>query len=877
MDKDTQEELDFNNQSDEQSTELSTEETNEHHELSAGDNIHVDQLYENWFLEYASYVILDRAVPYFEDGLKPVQRRILHSFWEKNDGRYHKIANITGHTMQYHPHGDASIGDAIVSLGQKDLLIDPQGNWGNIMTGDRAAAPRYIEGRLTPFALEVAFNPDTTKWLTSYDGRAKEPAQLPMKFPLLLAQGVKGIAVGLSTEILPHNFCELIQACMAHLRKRSFKLVPDFPQGGIIDSTNYKNGERGGKVKVRAKIEVYDKKTLVIREVPYSTTTTSVIDSVVSANDKGKIKIKKVEDNTASEVEILIHLTPGSDPLIITEALYAFTDCEVSISTNCCVIINDKPCFTNVHALLKESAEHTVHLLEWELTNRRDELNRKWHLASLEKIFIEKKVYLEIEEAKTREEMVQLVSEGLKPHTKRLRIPVTEEDILRLCEIPIRKISRFDAKKNKEMLKELDEKIEEVEFHLANLIDYSIDYFKGLLAKYGKGKERKTQIEEFQTLSAKQVAVANQRLYVSKKDGFVGIALKKEEYLFDCSPYDELIVFKKDATFMVTKIDKKVYVGKDIIHVEIFHKEDDRTTYNYIYEDGADKRAYVKRFNVTGITRNKDYPLAKGAKSKVLYFSSNPNGEAEVVEVSLKPQPRIKLVFKTNFSDIEVKARSSKGNIVTKHPVKKVKLLSAGTSTLEDQTLYYDPVTNVVNNTKRGEEIGMFGGEDLIMVTRTNGRVHFYAVDSQVAVGADVLAVKKYDEEAYHSAIYYEGNSLSFYVKRFDFGEVAAGKEMSFISDNKDSKLLYFSNDHEPKCLVEFLGAKKRGSGGGATIELLNLADEEMYPIRGLKALGTRFTAKKIKKVLDVSENTPKKSDFEDVLKKVPAIQLKKF
>ncbi|MGL1900854.1 MAG: DNA gyrase/topoisomerase IV subunit A [Fibrobacterales bacterium] len=853
--------------------EIAADEIN--HELSVTDNKHVEQLYEEWFLDYASYVILDRAVPYFEDGLKPVQRRILHSFWEKSDGRYHKIANIIGHTMQYHPHGDASIGDAIVTLGQKDLLIDPQGNWGNIMTGDRSAAARYIEGRLTPFALEIAFNPDTTHWLPSYDGRSKEPSKLPMKFPMILAQGVKGIAVGLSTEILPHNFCELIQSSIAHLRKRSFTLYPDFQQGGIVDITNYKSGERGGKVKVRAKIEQYDKKTLSITEVPFGTTTTSLIDSIVSANDKSKIKIKKVEDNTASEVEILIHLAPGIDPVITIEALYAFTDCEVSISTNCCIIRDDKPVFTDVQTILKQSTEHTVSLLEWELKNRRDELNRKWHLASLEKIFIEKKVYLTIEEAKSREEMITFVDDGLKPHTKKLRIPVTQEDVLRLCEIPIRKISRFDTKKNQELLKELDDKIEEVENFLANLIDYSINYFKGLLTKYGKGRERKTEIEEFQTLSAKQVAVANQRLYVSKKEGFVGTSLKKDEYVFDCSPYDELIVFKKDATFMVTKVDKKVYVGKDIIHIEIFHKEDDRTTYNYIYEDGTDKRSYIKRFNVTGITRNKDYPLAKSAKSKVLYFSSNPNGEAEVVEVTLKPQPRIKLAFKVDFSETEVKARGAKGNTVTKHPVKKIKLLKAGTSTLEDQTLFYDSITNVVSNVKRGEEIGAFSGDDLIMVVRVNGRVNFFAVEASVAIGGEVLCVKRYDPEAYHSAIYYEGNSLSFYVKRFDFGEVTAGKDMACISDNKDSVLLYFSNDHEPKCLVEFAGTKKRGAS--AAIEIFEFADEELYPIRGIRALGTRITAKKIKKVLDVTTVTPKKNDFEEVLKKVPVIQLKKF
>ncbi|MCF0221283.1 MAG: DNA gyrase/topoisomerase IV subunit A, partial [Fibrobacter sp.] len=621
---------------------------------------HLEKLYNGWFLDYASYTILDRAVPYFEDGLKPVQRRILHTLFEMHDGSFHKVAGIVGDTMHYHPHGDASIYSALVNMGQKNLLIEPQGNWGNPLTGDEAAAPRYIEGKLSDFAIDVMFNPETTEWIPNYDGRSKEPVSLPAKFPIVLAQGVDGIAVGLSTTILPHNFKELCQASIDYLRGRKFQLFPDFFTGGIIDASEYNDGQRGGRLKVRARIEKLDNKTLVIKEIPFGTTTDSLIESIVKANEKGKIKVKQIVDHTTENVEILIHLQPGTDPQVAINALYAFTDCQTTLAANSCVIINKKPKFSSTTELLKLSTDHTVHLLDWELDNQLKHLQDQWHMTSLEKIFIENKVYQVIEQAKTHEEMVQLIDEGLKPYVRKLRREVTRDEILKLAEIPVRRISRFDRKKADELLKELDAKIEEVNYNKEHLTDYAVNYFKNILKKYGEGRDRKTEIGEFGTVNAVHVALANQKLYVNRKEGFVGTGMKKEEYLFDVSEYDDLIVFKADGSFKVVKVSDKDFVGKDIILVEKFKKDDDRHIYNVIHQDGKEGTAYIKRFNVGGVTRDKDYFMGKGKPgSKILYLSSNLNGEAEVVEVTLKPRPRTKLNFEVDFSTVEVKGRGA--------------------------------------------------------------------------------------------------------------------------------------------------------------------------------------------------------------------------
>jgi topoisomerase-4 subunit A len=832
----------------------------------------IEALYEDWFLDYASYVILDRAVPYYEDGLKPVQRRILHAFWEKHDGRYHKIANIIGHTMQYHPHGDASIGDAIINLGQKDLLIDPQGNWGNPITGDRAAAARYIEGRLTKFAVDVLFNPETTHWLPSYDGRNKEPRNLPVKFPLLLAQGTEGIAVGLSTKILPHNFCELITACIAHLRGRSFQLFPDFPGGGIADCSDYNKGQRGGRVKVRAKIEKLDAKSLVIREIPFGTTTNSLIESIVNANSKGKIKIKKIDDNTAQETEIIIRLLPGIEPQVVIDALYAFTDCEVSIAPNCCVVIENKPVFTSVHDLLKRSAEHTRNLLEWELKNQQEALEIKWHLSSLEKIFIEKKVYLKIEEADSRDHMVELIEAGLKPYIKLLRRQISRDDILKLGEIPIRRISRYDVKKTNELLLELDKKLEEVRHHLANLTDYTVDYFKDLLKKYGEGRERKTRVDQFEAVSAVHVAVANQKLYADLKSGFIGTGLRKEEFLFDVSPYDEVIAFKRDCTFTVTKVSEKAFVGKDVVHVEKFDKADQRLIYNMIYQDGKDGKSYVKRFNVGGITRDKQYDLSKGESGSILhYLSSNPNGEAETVEIILKPRPRIKLNFEFDFGEVAIKGRGGQGNTLTKYPIRKVKLLSQGSSTLGAQELWYDPISGMVNSKEKGSPLGNFEGGDRLAVVRKTGACQFFDASDKLLLGTDVHYCGKLTD-GICTLVYFDGDKLAYYIKRFDLSLVTSTTEFSLISESSDSRMLEFYGPGQTHIMLEFLGMQ----GKTHQREVLDLVED--YPVKSVKALGTRFMAKKITKIAKASvEVLNGKTSLSDALKNEKNIELDLF
>jgi len=833
---------------------------------------HLEKLYEGWFLDYASYVILDRAVPYYEDGLKPVQRRILHTLFEMHDGRYHKVANIIGRTMQYHPHGDASIGDALVNLGQKELLIDMQGNWGNPFTGDSAAAPRYIEGRLTPFALDVLFNPETTQWSPSYDGRNNEPLTLPVKFPLLLAQGVDGIAVGLSTTILPHNFCELIDASIACLRGKSFELYPDFFTGGTIDVSAYNDGLRGGRIKVRAKIEKVDNKTLAIREIPFGTTTGSLIDSIVAANDKGKIKVRKVEDNTAQNVEIMVHLQPGSDPQVVIDALYAFTDCEKSLAPNSCIIVDKKPHFMGVSDILRQSTEHTKDLLEWELKNRLEHLQQRWHQTSLEKIFIEQKVYQVIEKAHDRDEMVRLIEGGLKPYVSRLRRSVSRDDVLKLAEIPMRRISLFDKKKTDDLLLELDAQIAETENNLLHMVEYAINWFKGLLKKYGAGRERKTLIGEFGKVQAVHLALANQKLYVNRKEGFLGTGLKKEEYLFDVSEYDDLIVFCADGSFRVVRVADKAFVGKDIVLVERFLKDDERRIYNVIYTEGKDGPTYVKRFNVGGITRDKSYPMGKGADgSKLLWLSSNPNGEAEVVEVILKPRPRIKLNIEVDFSVVDVKGRSTIGNTVTKFPVRIVKKLRTGVSTLGARVLYFDSPSGVVTTQKKGELLGEFGEKDRVLVVRRSGNAQIYDFSEPLLVGSDILYLQRFEPSQVFSILYFEGGNFNYYVKRFNLENAPTTNEFSLLTDHPDTRLIEFFDEDEPKALVEF-----QGQGKEVVREVLDLS--EIAEVHGYKALGSKFTAKKIRKVMKAPDEVVQGIQTpEEALKKEKSLELDLF
>ncbi|MBT8322008.1 MAG: DNA gyrase/topoisomerase IV subunit A, partial [Eudoraea sp.] len=685
----------------------------------------VTGMYKDWFLDYASYVILERAVPAIEDGFKPVQRRIMHALKELDDGRYNKVANVVGHTMQYHPHGDASIADAMVQLGQKDLLIDTQGNWGNILTGDSAAASRYIEARLSKFALDVVYSPKITEWQSSYDGRKKEPVNLPVKFPLLLAQGAEGIAVGLSTKILPHNFNEIIDASIKHLKGQRFKLFPDFPTAGIIDVTNYNDGMRGGKIRVRARISQLNKNTLVITEIPHGTNTSSLIDSILKANDKGKIKIKRIEDNTAAEVEILVHLPGGISPDKTIDALYAFTSCESSISPLSCIIEDNKPIFIGVQEMLRRSTDHTVEMLKSELEIQLSELEEQWHFASLERIFIENRIYRDIEEEETWEGVIKAIDKGLKPHTKHLRRAVTEEDIVRLTEIRIKRISKFDLDKAQQNLESLEGKIAETKHHLEHLVDFAIAYFKNLKAKYGKGRGRKSEIRIFDDIEATKVVIRNTKLYVNREEGFVGTSLRRDEYVTDCSDIDDIIVFTKDGQMMVTKVDSKTFVGKNIIHVAVFKKKDQRTTYNMIYKDGRGGASYVKRFNVTSITRDRMYNLTTGKKgSDVLYFTANPNGEAEVVTVNLRQKGSIKkLKWDLDFSDVLIKGRGSKGNIVTKYPVKRIELKEKGLSTLKPRKIWFDDTIQRLNVDERGELLGEFTSDDRLLIINQDGRV----------------------------------------------------------------------------------------------------------------------------------------------------------
>lgn len=804
----------------------------------------VSGLYKDWFLDYASYVILDRAIPSVYDGLKPVQRRIMHSMRELEDGRYNKVANIVGNTMKYHPHGDASITDAMVQVGQKELLIDTQGNWGNIYTGDSAAAARYIEARLTPFALEVVFNPKTTEWTKSYDGRNNEPVDLPVKFPLLLAQGVEGIGVGLSTKILPHNFNELITASVAYLKGKRFELYPDFLTAGYLDVSEYNDGHRGGKVRARAKITQTDKHTLVISELPYSKTTTDLIDSILKANEKGKIKIKKIEDNTSDKVEILIHIHNDVSPDKTIDALYAFTDCQVTISPNACVIVGDKPMFMNVSDILKMNTDHTVSLLKKELEIELHELQESWHFSSLERIFIENRIYHDIEEVKTWEDVLKTIDAGLKPHTKHLLRAVTEEDILKLTEIRIKRISRFDLDKFKENIASLEGKIEQVKYHLANLIAYAIDYYLNIQKKYGKDRQRKTELRIFDTIDATKVAVANEKFYANFEEGFIGTSLKKDQYLFDCSDIDDIIIFRKDGSMKVVKVEAKTFVGKDILHVAIWKKNDKRTVYNMIYREGREGPYYMKRFSVTGVTRNTDYPLASDKKgSETLYFSANPNGEAETVTVLLKPNPRIrKNKMEINFSELAIKGRDSKGNLVTKYSVKKVDMKEEGVSTLAPRKIWFDDTVRRLNADVRGTLLGSFKGDDKILTINTNGEVKLVSFDLGNRFDDEYLVLEKWRPAQPITCIYYDGEKDIYFIKRFLL-ENTVNVQTFMPSEHPKSFIenVIVAND----VTAEIIFAKDKGKERDA--ETINI--DEFIAVKGIKAIGNQFTKFKVKAI----------------------------
>lgn len=828
----------------------------------------VSGMYENWFLDYASYVILERAVPAIEDGLKPVQRRILHAMKEMDDGRYNKVANIIGSAMQFHPHGDASIGDATVNMGQKDLLIDMQGNWGDVRTGDGAAAPRYIEARLSKFALEVIFNPQTTEWQLSYDGRKKEPITFPVKFPLLLAQGVEGIAVGLSTKILPHNFIELIEAAINTLKGKKVQLFPDFQTGGKVDVSDYNNGKRGGKIRVRASIEELDSKTLVIKDIPFSTTTTSLIDSIIKANDKGKIKVKQVIDNTAKDIEILVKLAPGTSPDITIDALFAFTDCESSISPNACIIHEDKPKFLGVDEILKQSVDQTIDLLKQELEIRKKELMEKILFSSLEKIFIENRIYRDIEECETWEAVIETIDKGLDPFKPQFYREINQEDIVRLTEIKIKRISRFDTFKADELMKRLEEELKETEHHLANLTDYAIAYYQNLLDKYSKGRERKTEIANFDTISATVVAANNAKLYVNRADGFVGYGMKKEEFVSDCSDIDDIIVFRKDGIFQVTRIQDKVFVGKNIIHVCVFKKGDERMVYNLVYLDGKSGRTMIKRFQVLSVTRDREYDTTKGAKnSKLLYFSPNPNGEAEIITVSLTPASKArKKVFDFDFAEIEIKGRGAGGNILTKYAVRKVQFKSAGVSTLGGLDVWYDEIVGRLNTDGRGNKLGNFQAEDQIVVFYKDGSYELtsFEITNHYDIN-QIISISKFKHDKPVNAIHYDGEGKLFYLKRFLIETTSPNKRFLFISESKGSKLLFANNESNANVNVVYKEGRKK--------ESQEYSLEELIEVKGWKAMGNKFPLQTIQSVevivteqVEQDQPEPEKVDLKEDL-----------
>ncbi len=811
-------------------------------------------MYKHWFLDYASYVILERAVPYIEDGLKPVQRRILHAMKRLDDGRYNKVANIIGFTMQYHPHGDASIGDALVSLGQKELLIDAQGNWGNIYTGDDAAAPRYIEARLSKFALEVVFNPKTTRWKLSYDGRNKEPVTLPVKFPLVLAQGVEGIAVGLASRILPHNFIELIDAAIAHLRGKEFEILPDFPTGGLADFSKYNDGLHGGKVRVRARVEKADTKTLVIKEIPFGKTTTSLIESILSANDKGKIKIKKIDDNTAENVEILVHLSPGTSPDKMIDALYAFTDCEVPISPNICVIIDNKPVFMGVSDILKRSVEHTRDLLKLELEIRLGELEDLWHLSSLEKIFIENRIYNDIEDCETWESIIETIDKGLEPFKKLLKREVTYDDIVRLTEIKIKRISKYDSFKADEYIKSLEAETEEVKFNLTNLVLYTISYYERIKEKYGKGKERKTEIRYFHVVEATKVVAANQKLYMNAKEGFIGTSLKKDEFVGECSDIDDVIVFLKDGKYVVTKVTEKSFVGKNILYAAIFKKNDDRTVYNVIYQDGKDGNTLVKRFPVPAVTRDREYDVTKGTVgSRIIYFTANPNGEAETVKVYLKPKKRVRnLKFEFDFGELAIKGRNSLGNILTRHAAERVVLKEKGISTLGGIDIWFDPAVVHINSDERGKYLGNFSGDDRILAITKSGHYNLHTFDLTTHFDHDTIIVEKYNPDKIFSAVFYDGEHRYYYLKRFEIEETV--KKTSFINGHPDSKLIAISEKKSPRFEIAFAGRHAKRPK-----EIIEA--NEFIAIKGYKARGKRLTTFMVAAISEIEPLVPEEEN----------------
>ncbi|HTE25260.1 DNA gyrase/topoisomerase IV subunit A [Flavitalea sp.] len=805
-------------------------------EFELGDS-GVSGQYKTWFLDYASYVILERAVPALEDGLKPVQRRILHAMKEMDDGRYNKVANIIGQSMQYHPHGDMSIGDALVNMGQKELLIDTQGNWGDMRTGDDAAAARYIEARLSKFALDVAFNAKTTDWAVSYDGRKNEPVTLPMKFPLLLAQGAEGIAVGLATKILPHNFCEIIEAAVKYLKGRKFELIPDFLTKGMIDATNYNDGKRGGKARVRVHIEEYDKKTLLIKDVPYGVTTTQLIDSIIKANDQGKIKIKKVTDNTAAEVEIQIDLAPGISPDITIDALYAFTDCEVSVSPNACVILDHKPIFVGATELLKHSVDKTKELLKRELEIRLSELQDKWHYTSLEKIFFEEKIYKELEKKHaTWDKVIEAIAEAFKPFRKQLRKDIEREDILKLTEKPVRRIYRLDIDELNQQIKGLDADIKLVKHDLANLVEFAISYYETLLKKYGKGRERKTEIKLFDTIQAKQVAIANVKIYVNRADGFIGSSLKKDEFVADCSDLDDIIAFTKAGKMKVVKVADKAFIGKDIIHVAVFRKNDERLTYNMIYVDGKSGVSFAKRFNVTGITRDKEYDLTKGEeKTRVHYFSANPNGEAELVKIVLSPNSSARIKeLDFYFETLEIKSRSSIGNQVTKYPVKSVRLKEAGKSTLSGKKVWFDDQFGRLNTEEKGNFLGSFEADEKILVIYHDG--NYEITDTEITQRFDaenIIVIEKFNPEKLVTAIYLDNEKLQFNVKRFRIETTTLHNKFLFIKEGEGNYVEAVTTHPAPIALI------KSGRGTQARVQKIKIVD--FVETMGWKAVGNKL------------------------------------
>ncbi len=811
--------------------------------------------YKTWFLDYASYVILERAVPAIEDGLKPVQRRILHAMKEMDDGRFNKVANIIGQSMQYHPHGDASIGDALVNMGQKDLLIETQGNWGDVRTGDEAAAARYIEARPSKFALEVAFNGKTTDWALSYDGRKNEPVTLPMKFPLLLAQGAEGIAVGLATKILPHNFCELIEASIKYLRGKKFEILPDFLTGGTMDASNYADGKRGGKIRVRAIIEELDKKTLIIKSVPFGVTTTQLMESIVKANDTGKIKVKKVTDHTAANVEVMVELATGISPDITIDALYAFTDCEVGISPNCCVIVQNKPQFLGVTELLKIATENTKELLKKELEIKLAELQEKWHYTSLEKIFFEEKIYKELEKKhETWDKVLDAIDKAFTPFKKQLKREITREDIVKLTEKPVRRIYKLDIDELNDQIKGLENDIKQVKNDLANLIDYAVSYYENLLKKYGKGRERKTEIKAFDTIQAKAVAIANTKLYANFVDGFIGTGLRKDELVAEVSDFDDIVAFTKSGIMKVVKVADKVFIGKDILHVAVFDKTNDRVTYNMIYADGKTGVSYAKRFNVTGVTRDKEYDLTKGSeKSRVHYFTANANGEAEVVKIILSPNCSARnKELEFYFEEQEIKGRSSIGNIATKYPIKTVRFKEAGKSTLDAKKLWFDDKFGRLNTDEKGIYLGKFDAEDRLLVITNDG--YYEITDQELTQRFDVekvILIEKFKQEKIITAVYLDNEKVQFNIKRFKIETTTLHSKFFFIKEGKDNRIEMVTTDEEPVLMVK--------SGRGQQIRSAKFKVVKLVEIMGWKAVGAKLT--EFSKSVEMEWETKKVAD----------------